>query len=182
MLGESIEKKAAVSLQPTSGRTMSGLVFRLATAEGDLPDIVKLAAMAHEESRFRYIPFNPDKVRKIARSAFKDQKRHAVMIAEQHGQAVGFVYCSIGEYHIGSDVLLTTIHNMNVSRSVRSSLSGGKIALGLFRGVETWSQARGAKEILFHVTSDVDLARAHKLAKRIGFKFVGGSYVKSFSG
>jgi hypothetical protein len=69
------------------------------------------------------------------------------MIAERRGQAVGFVYCSVGEYHIGSDVLLTTIHNMNVARSVRSSLSGGKIALGLFRGVETWSQARGAKEI-----------------------------------
>ena len=101
------------------------------------------------------------------------------MIAEKHGQAVGFVYCSVGEYHIGSDVLLTTIHNMNVFRTVRSSLSGGKIALGLFRGVETWSQARKAKEILFRVTSDVNLAQAHRLAKRIGYKFVGGSYVKS---
>ena len=80
-------------------------------------------------------------------------------------RVVGFVYCAVDEYHIGSDILLTTIHNMNVSRTVRSSLSGGQIALGLFRGVETWSQARGAKEILFHVTSDVHLAQAHKLAK-----------------
>lgn len=104
------------------------------------------------------------------------------MIARRHGDAVGFAYCSVGEYHIGTDILLTTIHNMNVSRDVRASLSGGKIALGLFKGIESWSQARGAKEVLFHVTSDVDLARAHKLAKRIGFKFVGGSYVKSFRG
>ena len=101
------------------------------------------------------------------------------MIAEKHGQAVGFVYCSVGEYHIGADVLLTTIHNMNVFRTVRSSLSGGKIALGLFRGVETWSQAGKAKEILFRVTSDMNLAQAHRLAKRIGYKFVGGSYVKA---
>ena len=101
------------------------------------------------------------------------------MIAEKHGQAVGFVYCSVGEYHIGADVLLTTIHNMNVFRTVRSSLSGGKIALGLFRGGKTWSQARKAKEILFRVTSDVNLAQAHRLAKRIGCKFVGGSYVKA---
>ena len=84
------------------------------------------------------------------------------MIAEKHGQAVGFVYCSVGEYHIGSDDLLTTIHNMNVFRTVRSSLSGGKIALGLFR-----------------VTSDVNLAQAHRLEKRIGYKFVGGRYVKA---
>ena len=101
------------------------------------------------------------------------------MIAEKHYQAVGFVYCSVGEHHIGSDDLLTTIHNMNVFRTVRSSLSGGKIALGLFRGGETWSQARKAKEILFRVTSDVNLAQAHRLAKRIGYKFVGGSYVKA---
>ena len=139
---------------------------------------MRLAQEAHDESRFHYISFNPDKVRKIARAAFRSQKRHAVMIAEKHGQAVGFVYCSVGEYHIGSDVLLTTIHNMNVSRTVRSSLSGGKIALGLFRGVETWSQARGAKETLFHVTSDVNLSQAHKLAKRIGYKLIGGNYVK----
>ena len=159
--------------------THSDLSFRLATSDSDLPAIVHLAREAHEESRFGYIPFNADKVRKIAKSAFADEKRHAVMIAERRRQAVGFVYCSVGDCHIGSDVLLTTIHNMNVARSVRSSLSGGKTALGLFRGVETWSQARGAKEILFHVTSDVNLDQAHKLAKRIGYKFVGGSYVKA---
>ena len=155
------------------------LCFRLASSDVDLPAIVELAREAHRESRFGYIAFSPAKVRKIARAAFEDQTRYAVMLAEKHGQAVGFAYCSVGEYHIGSNVLLTTIHNMNVSRAVRSSLSGGKIALGLFRGVETWSQARGAKEILFHVTSGVNLAQSHRLAKRIGYKFVGGSYVKS---
>ncbi|WP_208352883.1 GNAT family N-acetyltransferase [Pseudaestuariivita rosea] len=153
--------------------------FRLVNSEADLPHIVDLAKEAHEESRFGYIPFSPEKVRKIALRALKDQKRHAVIIAEKNERAIGFAYCSVGEYHIGSDILLTTIHNINVSHDIRSSLSGGRIALGLFRGVQIWSQARGAKEILFHVTSDVNLAQAHKLAKRIGYKFVGGSYVKT---
>ena len=113
-------------LQPTrqgesvaAKNTNTELSFRLASTDSDLPAIVRLAQEAHQESRFGYIPFNPAKVRKIARAAFKDQKRHAVMIAERHGQAVGFVYCSVGEYHIGSDVLLTTVHNMNVSHTVR---------------------------------------------------------------
>lgn len=100
------------------------------------------------------------------------------MLATINDEPVGFTYCSVGEYHIGEGVLLTTIHNMNVTRSVRASLAGGRVALGLFKGVETWSKARGGKEVLFHVTSGVDLARAHKLAKHIGFEFVGGSYVK----
>jgi len=100
------------------------------------------------------------------------------MVAERDREFVGIAYCSVGEYHLGTDVLLTTIQNINVSKSVRASLSGGKIGLGLFRGIETWSEARGAKEILFHVTSDIGLAQTHKLAKRVGYKFIGGSYVK----
>jgi hypothetical protein len=37
----------------------------------------------------------------------------------------------------------------------------------------------GAHEVLFHVTSGVDLARSHKLAKRMGFELIGGSYGKN---
>ena len=74
-------------------------------------------------------------------------------------------------------MLITTINNMNVKRSVRRSLSGGKVAIGLMNGVKSWSKARGAQEVLFHVTSGVDLARAHKFAKHAGFQFIGGSYV-----
>ncbi|MEP1959028.1 MAG: hypothetical protein ABJK65_09350, partial [Kangiellaceae bacterium] len=138
-----------------------------------------LAEEAHNESRFRYIQFSAKKVEKIALAAIKNDKRHAVMIAEKDAQPVGFAYCSVGEYHIGTGALITTIHNINVSKDVRSSLSGGRTALGLFRGIETWSKARDAKEILFHITSDVDLARAHKLAKRLKYAFIGGSYAKS---
>ena len=160
-------------------RASSAFKFVLATDMRDIAPIVELAREAHTESRFGYIPFSAGKVEKIAKTAFKDTRRHAVMLAKQGEKAVGIAYCSVGEYHLGAGVLLTTIHNINVSNAVRSSLSGGKVALGLFRGVETWSRARGAKEILFHVTSDVDLARAHKLAKRTGYKFIGGSYVKN---
>ena len=37
---------------------------------------------------------------------------------------------------------------------------------------------RDAKEILFRVTSGTQLQAAHSLAKRMGFKVIGGSYVK----
>jgi hypothetical protein len=37
----------------------------------------------------------------------------------------------------------------------------------------------GAHEVLFHVTSGVDLARSHKLAKRMGFELIGGNYGKN---
>jgi len=58
-------------------------------------------------------------------------------------------------------------------------LSGGRVALSLLRGVTSWSKARGAKEILFHVTSGVQMKATHSLAKRMGFEVIGGSYAKA---
>lgn len=152
--------------------------FRMANAATDIPALVELARQAHAESRFGYISFSETKVRKIVTNALKDEKRHGIMVALRGDDLVGAASCSVGEFHIGTGVLLTTIHNINVKREQRTKLSGGRAALGLFKGIETWSKARGAKEILFHVTSGVDLARVHKLAKRMKYQFVGGNYAK----
>lgn len=155
------------------------LRFAVLDAQANLDEIVFLARAAHLESRFSYITFSPDKVRAIAKRALDDPKRHAVMMAWSGQQPVGFVYCSIGEYHIGVGTLVTTIHNINVLKDVRHGLRGGRVALGLFKGVESWSQARSSKEVLFHVTSDLELGRTHKFIKRFGYRFIGGSYAKS---
>jgi hypothetical protein len=149
--------------------------------QSDIAQIIPLARAAHDESRFSYIPFSEDKVQKIVLTALEDRSRHGMMLAVKGQVLIGMAYCSVGELHIGTGVLLTTIHNINVQRSIRSSLSGGRAALGLFKGIETWSQARGAQEVLFHVTSGVDLARAHKLVKRVGYEFIGGSYAKTLN-
>lgn len=154
------------------------LRFRMADI-GDIPALIQLAHEAHAESRFGYIPFSEAKVLKVATAALKDEKRHAIMVAFRDDYLVGATSCSIGEFHIGTDVLLTTIHNINVRREERARLSGGRAALGLFKGVETWSRARGAREVLFQITSGIDLGRAHKLARHMGYQFIGGSYAKN---
>lgn len=164
-----------------SAQKSSGLTFSVLTDLNAMDDIVFMAKQSHEESRFSYIEFAPEKVRTIAEKAISDPARHAVMMAWDHGQPVGFVYCSIGEYHIGADTLVTTIHNINVLQDVRHSLRGGRVAIGLLKGVYSWSKARNAQEILFHVTSDVDLGRTHKFIKRLGYRFIGGSYAKSLN-
>lgn len=143
-----------------------------------LEDLTFLARAAHDESRLSYITFAPHKVEAIVKRAVADPKRHGILFCSDRGAPVGAAYCTIGEYHIGVGTLVTTIHNINVLPEVRRKLTGGRVALGLMRGIETWSQARNAKEIFFHVTSDVDLARTHKFIKRLGYQFTGGSYAK----
>lgn len=51
--------------------------------------------------------------------------------------------------------MLASRHGV-VSRSVQALLSGGRVTLGLFKGVETWAKARGAWEVLLNVTSGGD--------------------------
>lgn len=155
-----------------------GLEFEVLTSMDAIDDIVYLAGRSHAESRFSYITFAPDKVRAIAKLALADPKRRGVMICRDKNKPVGIVYCSIGEYHIGTGTLVTTIHNLNVLKNVRHSLKGGRVALGLLNGVASWSKARSSAEILFHVTSDVELGRTHKFIKRLGYRFIGGSYAK----
>ncbi len=169
-IGETLQKGAQHS---------SSYSFRLLESKQDVPAVIELARAAHEESRLGYIPFSEKKTRRIAEQAMKNPKRHAVMLAFKSDQPVGLLYCSVGEYHIGEGVLLATIHNINVLKEVRASLGGGRAALGLLRGASTWAEARNARELLLHATSDVELPRLHKLAKRAGFKFVGGSYAKT---
>ena len=155
------------------------LIFSEITEITPVDDIIYVARRAHEESRFSYITFAPDKVSEIVNRVLSDQKRHGAMMAWLDKRPVGFTYCSVGEYHVGTGTMVTTIHAISVLTDVRRTLRGGRVSLGLFRGVETWSQARSSKEVLFHVTSDVDLGRTHKLIKRLGYRFIGGSYAKS---
>ena len=161
-------------------RATGKLKFEVLTSMEAIDDIVYLAEQSHKESRFSYITFAPDKVRAIAERALADTKRNGALLCWDKDKPVGFVYCSVGEYHIGTGTLVTTIHNLNVLKDVRHSLKGGRVALGLLNGVASWSKARNSAEILFHVTSDVELGRTHKFIKRLGYRFIGGSYAKSF--
>lgn len=155
------------------------LNFHATTDIEYIPHLIALSREAHEESRFSYIPFSEAKAEKIIRRAFEDDRRYAFLLAVKNDTPVGFAYCSVSEYHIGTGHLLVSIHNINVSKSVRAGLSGGKAALGLFKGVLSWAKVRDAREVLFHVTSGVQLKASHSLAKKMGFEFIGGSYVKT---
>ena len=95
-------------------------------------------------------------------------------MAENNGKALGGLYCSVGEYFIGTGTLIATIHNINISSDIKGSILRGKVAMGLLTGAKTWTKTRGAHEIMLNVTSGEDLETTHRLMKRLGFEFVGG--------
>lgn len=71
---------------------------------------------------------------------------HVVLLAFKGGTPVGLAACSVGEYHIGTEVRIASIQSISVSRSVRSSLGGGRVALGLMQAIHRWAKAQGGRK------------------------------------
>ncbi|AQZ53820.1 hypothetical protein [Martelella mediterranea] len=156
----------------------AGLRFSLLGPGADIRPVVALAREAHAESRFSYIPFSPAKVEAIIARIVARPAQSACILATRGGDVVGMLWCSVGEYHIGSDVLLTTIHNLNVAKPLRATLAGGRVTLGLLKRAEAWSRAKGAREMLFHVTSGVETERTERMMRKLGYEGIGGNYVR----
>ncbi|AXT37127.1 GNAT family N-acetyltransferase (plasmid) [Phaeobacter sp. LSS9] len=153
------------------------LTYRVVNSDDDIPAITKIAREAHDESRYRDIPFSEDKARKLVQGAFEDGAPQIVLLALKGGDPVGLAACTVGEFHIGTDVRIASINTIAVSRRVRNTLGGGRIALALIQGLHRWAKVQNAREVSLHVTSGVDLPRAHKLAIRLGYELTGGNYV-----
>lgn len=152
------------------------LKFFVADNAQEVWPFLDLIKKTHDESHLGHIKFSESKTISIVHKAIADKKRNGIFLAERKGVPVGFLYCTIGEYFIGTGSLITTVNSMGVARRTRRSLNGGRVALGLISGLESWSRARASSEILFHVTSGNGVGRTHKFLKRRGFTLLGGSY------
>lgn len=155
---------------------MSELKFRKCKSLDDLSSIVKLAQEAHLASRFSHITFAPAKVEKEVQYALEHERSRAIFFAESRNSLVGMLGCSAGEFHIGVNYYLTTIHMLYVQNAHRTRLSGGKAAIGLLQAVEAWSRSRGVSEIILNATAGIESKRTDKLMTHLGFLHLGGNY------
>ena len=152
----------------------SGVTLRQATIS-ELDTLIAFSKNAHEESYFGDISFSKEKVRKFAQKSVSETYPSQISIlAEVNGKPVGYLYAVAGDYYVGSDSLLTTVH---VSKSIRHSLFGGKVVFRLVRGIKQWSGQIDAEHLLFHVTSDINLAQSDRFMRKMGFKTLGDNYV-----
>lgn len=152
------------------------LAFRLAESEDDLAALRPLSRSLHQEAYFSRYQYSFEKRDDLFAKAIATPDRFALMMAEWHHNPVGFLFCSAGDYIVGEGDLIVTVMSFYVDHERRSSLLGGRIALGLLRGVLRWAHNRNAREVLFHVTTGVDLGRTHQFLQKAGGRFIGGNY------
>lgn len=150
--------------------------LRLAESVEDVESVKPLCLEFHASSRYSDIPYSHEKRRLMHGRALDDPKRHALIIAELKGQPVGYLFCSVSEYIVGTDVILCSITAFYVGKKYRESIVGGRAAIRMLNACTRWARVRQAREIMVHVISGIDINRTDKFLRRGGFKVIGANY------
>ena len=147
--------------------------IRFATLS-DVPALVEGAGRAHASTRFRSQPYDAQKVAHAFTELIEQrQSKYGCFVAEDAaGRVVGALLGSI-ERQILSDACTASVIHFNVLPESRV----GEHAIRLLGAFEAWSMNRGAIEIAFGV-GGTEVQRLGRLARKMGFRSVGGNYVK----
>jgi len=187
--GSAIEERAFVEEATTAAAGQAGVTSveplapkrtpRLATRpteERHRAQVHDITRRVHEASLFADIPFSEAKFDAAFDKTLQKQQQHLGLVVSLEDRVLGCAYCSIGEYFIGDGGRIVSVQTICVDPEVSDGLLGGKVALRLAKGIETWAQACAATHLLYHVTAGIEPARADRLFRKIGMKVMGGNY------
>ncbi|WP_436397732.1 hypothetical protein [Roseobacter sp. S98] len=162
--GKAVEKRSEVG----------GL--RVVLAEEEHRSQVRiLTRTVHEKSLFGDIPFSEVKFdRAFDRALLVPDSLGLVVLL--NNRVLGCCYCSIGGYFIGDGARIVSVNTICVEPDISGRLLGGKVALRLAKGVESWARSQEATHILYHVTSGIEVVRADRFFRKVGMKQLGGNY------
>lgn len=149
------------------------------SVEADRHPSCRLAKLAHEESLFSDIAFSEDKYFQAFENTLKEPTKYLGIKVMLGDQMLGYCYALLGDYYIGEGAKVVTVISVFTDPSVRGKMLGGRVALRLIRGVETWAKGMGAAHVLYHVTSGVNPAGSDRLFRKLGFTTLGGNYSKA---
>lgn len=138
--------------------------------------ISALAQKAHEESIFKEIQYSEEKFSKSFDTTINDPYKYLGLKVSIDNKILGFAYCMAGGYYIGEGAKVVTVNTIYVDKPIRNTLLGGRVAVKLIRGIETWARDRKAQYILYHVTSGAGIASADKFFRKMGMTTLGGNY------
>ena len=145
-------------------------------ADADREALRSLARWQHEQTLFGDIPFCDAKFDRLFERWRSNQRHQCVIVAELHGAIVGCLYATAGEYYLGRDVILTTVHAIAVDGRRASPVRRVKVFLQLVRGVKEWSKTRGGRHVMVHTTTGENPNVLGRLMSIAGARFIGGAF------
>ena len=150
--------------RPGAGRVS----IHLLDDERDIDETLPLMLAAHEESRHREYPIDPERRRRLLAKRFlADRTRYGFLIARYGGRPVGMLICVAERLHF-TDATVASCLAFYVLGEHRRSLLGGRIALKLLDAGRRWALNRRAVELQLHVTSGVHIVQT---VRGFGYRF-----------
>ena len=150
--------------------------IRLLGSVEDIDETLSLTLAAHEESRHREHPIDPERHRRLLAERFlADRTRYGFLIARYGGRPVGMLICVAERLHF-TDATVASCLAFYVLAEYRRTLLGGRVALKLLDAGRRWALNRRAVEIQLHVTSGVHIGQTDRVFRKLGFRQTGGNY------
>ena len=133
----------------------------------DVPEVVRLAATMHLESRYHDLPFNGQKFSALVRRLI-DNTAGMVAVAERDGEIIGAIAGLVTEHYF-SDALVSYEFGLYVLPEHRGTLAGYRLA----KTYVAWARERGATVIDMSITTGITTERTGQIYERLGLVQTG---------
>jgi GNAT superfamily N-acetyltransferase len=142
----------------------------------DLPALVEGASRMHAITRFRVYPFSSQKTAdSFASLIHHSHGKYVFLVAENADKVLVGALIGVVEQQIFSEALTASIMHIDVVPEARM----GGYGVRLIKAFEKWAKNRNALEVIFGVTSGVEVAQLSELAIKMNYVNVGGNFAKS---
>jgi len=141
--------------------------------EKDIPEMVRLGSLMHEESAYNKFDFDLDKVARNFAFWINNPDYFAVVAKDDSGELVGG-YCGyVTEYFFGKDLIAC-----DLGLFIDPKRRGGMTAIKLIKAFEDWAASKGVKEVCPGTTTMVAPERTSRMYELLGYKVVGSIFKK----
>lgn len=129
----------------------------------DIPRIVALGHLLHDESSYRTLSFDPVKVSDFLASLIAGAG--VVFVAERNNEVIGGMAGGCGEHWFTQD-LVAFDYSVFIEPGKRHGITASK----LIRAFVEWAKLRGAKQVNVGITTNINVEATSRLYKYNGFQ------------
>lgn len=164
---------AARGSEHTMGADRRTISIRPMATDADIEAAIDLIERFHSEGVYRQAPFAKDRVRRTAIRFRDDKDRRLAAVAWRQDRPIGLVAGTV-EFLIFAEMKQASIAILYVTPGGR----GSRAAIKLERWFNEQARKLGAQAVGLHVTSGLHHNRTHQLARHLGYRLIGGNYLK----
>lgn len=140
-------------------------MIRQAT-HADIPRLVELGAMMHAESpAYSRLAFSPEK---LATTLGVTVDRGFAQVVETDWRVIGGMFGLVVPHWFSDD-----LQACDLALFIEPQFRGGMAAVRLLRAYGEWAKESGAKQILFGITTGIDVETTQMLCERLGWRRAG---------